>query len=108
MVRTGAAGIRGSSSWKLPPIPHTETPQWQKPITNFFKLNSPLKEQENDSEEEHNTNIKDDTEEPDKKKLRIASEEEANDIIEEEKENVVAEKVEEPIACSSSHVDASP
>lgn len=25
-----------SSSNRLPSIPHTETPSWQKPITNFF------------------------------------------------------------------------
>ncbi|XP_066255697.1 PCNA-associated factor-like [Euwallacea similis] len=133
MVRTGAAGIRvssgrsskkvggastsatpkatksgGSSSWKLPPIPHTETPQWQKPITNFFKLNSPLKEQENDNEEKHETDFKDNAEEPDKKKRRIEGDEGANEIIKEEKENVVAGKVEEPTACSSSHIDARP
>lgn len=41
-------GSSSSSSSRLPSIPHTETPSWQKPITNFFhNKNDSFKNEDN-------------------------------------------------------------
>lgn len=64
---------------RLPPIPHQETPSWQKPITNFFaKSNSPKKD-DNSSDNENNDSHKES--ESVAKKVRLDDEsEEINEI----------------------------
>ncbi|KAJ8974174.1 hypothetical protein NQ317_004851 [Molorchus minor] len=43
---SGKSSSKGSSH--LPPIPHCEVPNWQKPITNFFNIDASSSKNDND------------------------------------------------------------
>nr|XP_023027959.1 NKAP family protein-like [Leptinotarsa decemlineata] len=92
-----------SSSTRLPPIPHQETPSWQKPITNFFQSNANSSKHSDTgdcSKNENGSHTEDlskdvvlrDTNNPSIKTQKISTEEdvvnEKQELIEDEKNSI--------------------